>query len=150
MRGDSSRRTQPELRFRLLYEAHYLSIYNYSVRRVGEVHEAGDVVADVFATAWRRIDEVPPPPEDRLWLYGVARRTLSQHHRSTIRRGRLADRLMIGRDPETPALASENPVHDRLIEAMRRLRPDDCEALRLVLWEELSHAGRQPKCSHAL
>ncbi len=140
MRGDSARRIERERRFRLIYEAHYLSIYNYSLRRVGVAHEAGDVVADVFATAWRRIDEVPIPPEERLWLYGVARRTLSQHRRSTVRRRRLADRLIVGSVPEPQVSASEDPDHGRLIAAMGELRPDDCEALRLVLWEDLSHA----------
>ena len=140
MRGDGARRIERERRFRSMYEAHYPSIYNYSIRRVGVAHEAGDVVADVFATAWQRIDEVPDPPEERLWLYGVARKTVSQHRRTTIRRRRLADRLMIGSVPEPRASPSQDPDHDRLFEAMGELRPDDFEALRLVLWECLTHA----------
>jgi hypothetical protein len=32
---------------------------------------------------------VPQPPEDRLWLFGVANRVIADHRRSTIRRLRL-------------------------------------------------------------
>jgi hypothetical protein len=35
--------------------------------------EAADVVADTMLVAWRRIDDVPPEPGTRLWLFGVAR-----------------------------------------------------------------------------
>ena len=46
-----------------------------------------------FLTAWRRLDEMPPDPETRLWLYGVARRVLANHHRGEHRRSALAERL---------------------------------------------------------
>lgn len=69
---DSSGRRR---RFDEIYRAQYRAIYAYMHRRLGPgVVDAADVAADVFAVAWRRIDEVPPAPEDRLWLYGVARR----------------------------------------------------------------------------
>ncbi len=60
--------------------ARYQEIAGYVQRRVAE-HEAGDVIAHVFAVAWRRF-----------------------------------------------------------LAAMDRLRPADREALRLVLWDDLSHA----------
>src|SRR2546426_1943597 len=39
--------------------------------------------------AWRRIGDVPTDGTARLWLYGVARRVLANHHRSSGRRERL-------------------------------------------------------------
>ena len=64
-----------EERFEALYLQHYPAIYAYVRRRlVGLAAEVTDVVADVFSVAWRRLDEVPDAPEDRLWLYAVARR----------------------------------------------------------------------------
>ena len=122
-----------------MFEAHFQSIHNYAVRRVGSGHDAGDVVSEVFATAWRRIDEVPSQPEDLLWLYGVARRALSEHRRGVPRRERLIDRLKASRVSEPPPLPSSNLVHGDLLKAMARLRPDDSEALRPVVWDELSH-----------
>jgi len=35
---------------------------------------------------------------------------------------------------------SDDAVYDDLFEAMGRIRPDDREALQLVVWEHLSHA----------
>jgi RNA polymerase sigma factor (sigma-70 family) len=140
VRGDGALGVEQERRFRCMFEAHYQSIYNYAVRRVGSGHDAGDVVSEVFATAWRRIDEVPSQPEDLLWLYGVARRTLSEHRRSASRRESLINRLKVNRVSEPPPSPSANLAHGDLLRAMARLRPDDCEALRLVVWEELSHA----------
>ncbi len=32
-----------------------------------------DVVAGTFVIIWRKIDELPPGAEARLWVYGVAR-----------------------------------------------------------------------------
>jgi hypothetical protein len=32
-----------------------------------------DIVADTFLTAWRRLEDLPPEPAARLWLYGADR-----------------------------------------------------------------------------
>jgi RNA polymerase sigma-70 factor (ECF subfamily) len=123
-----------------MFDGHFRSIHAYAIRRVGSGDDAGDVVAEVFATAWRRIDEVPEPPEDLLWLYGVARRTVAQHWRSAGRRGRLVDRLKMVRIASPDLSPSDDATYDDLFEAMGRLSPDDREALQLVIWEHLSHA----------
>jgi len=72
-------------RFEALYGAHRPSIAAYVRRRVIE-HDVEDVIAQVFLIAWRRFAMIPPPPEDRLWLFGVARRMVADHRRSTVRR----------------------------------------------------------------
>ena len=56
---------QRERRFRQLYEEHYLHIQAYAVRRVEVQADVADIVAEVFTTAWRRLDDVPPAPEGR-------------------------------------------------------------------------------------
>ena len=140
MRAEGAAWSERERRFRLMFEAHYQAIHNYSVRRVESDHDAGDVAAEVFTTVWRRIDDVPPSPNELPWLYGVARRTISDLRRSQSRRASLVHRLRISRQPEVSPSSSDDPSHDRLLAAMAALPPDDCEALRLVLWEQLSHA----------
>ena len=47
----------PERRFTMLYEQHYDEVLAYCTRRTGRA-EADDATADVFAVAWRRIDEI--------------------------------------------------------------------------------------------
>jgi RNA polymerase sigma factor (sigma-70 family) len=138
-RGDSERR------FEALYTAHYRAIAGYVLRRV-PADEADDVIAQVFTVAWRRFGEVPAPPGDRLWLFGVARYTISDQQRSERRRVHLHARLT--RDAETaasrPAVpghpAGEHPRGEQIRAALDALRPADREALQLVLWDELSHA----------
>lgn len=74
-----------ERKFEALYAAHYQAIAGYVLRRVA-AHEADDVIAQVFTVVWRRFSEVPAPPGDRPWLFGVARNTIADQRRSERRR----------------------------------------------------------------
>jgi RNA polymerase sigma factor (sigma-70 family) len=125
-------------RFESFYEAHYLEISGYVRRRTAD-HEAGDVVGQIFMVAWRRLDRIPSPPEDRLWLFGVARRCVADSRRSTLRRLRLHTRLAQQPLPAAPLSEEDDAAHVRIRTAMSNLRPSDREVLQLVLWEELSH-----------
>jgi RNA polymerase sigma factor (sigma-70 family) len=126
--------------FTALYVEHYPAIYAYVHRRlVGLGAEVSDVVADVFSVAWRRLDNVPEAPEDRLWLYAVARRCVARAHRSGWRRWRLRARLSQEARATTEG-RSEDARVSLVREAMERLRPVDREVLRLVMWEGLAHA----------
>jgi RNA polymerase sigma-70 factor (ECF subfamily) len=132
---------QQERRFRQLYEEHYRSIQAYAVRRVDTPDDVADVVAEVFTTAWRRLDDIPPPPADRVWLYGTARRALAGHYRGARRRSRLISRIQnsYADSPQTVELMP-GFFDDRLIRAMRQLPEGERETLMLVYWEQLSHA----------
>ena len=130
----------PERRFGSLYQEHYRSIQAYAVRRVEPRADVADVVADVFTIAWRRIAQVPPPPGDRLWLYGVARRVIAGRHRSSRRQRRLAEAIAAASGRAGSGSAPGEPARQRLAAGLARLRPADREALALVLWEGLSHA----------
>jgi RNA polymerase sigma-70 factor, ECF subfamily len=126
----------PQLRFEALYREHYGAIYAYVVRRLEDPGVAPDVVAEVFAVAWRRLAELPEQPEDRLWLYGVARRCVAGERRSLRRRlrlwARVADAAVVAEAPGVEAAT--------LRDAIRALPDGEREALMLVLWEGLSHA----------
>lgn len=136
-----------EQRFSSLYREHYRCIWAYAVRRVEAQADAADVVADVFTTAWRRLPEVPDPPADLLWLYGVARRVVAGKRRSARRMRNLIARLQATSPPVGTARPDE--LTDRLLDAVARLRPSEREALALVHWEQLSHdeAARVLGCS---
>jgi RNA polymerase sigma-70 factor (ECF subfamily) len=81
--GDSTDKLDRAVGFETFYNAHYLRISGYVRRRVPE-HEAADVIAQVFTVAWRRFEQVPPPPEDRLWLFGVARHSVADYRRRVV------------------------------------------------------------------
>src|SRR5260370_25733099 len=89
-------------RFERLYSTVFPEIAGYVRRRCGGA-EADDVLAQVFAVAWRRLDDVPPPPPDRLWSFGVARKALADAERSARRPHRpappLAPQALVARPP---------------------------------------------------
>src|SRR5215471_13189399 len=111
-------RDQAELRFRELYRANFRPVQGYAVNRLGAADDVPDVVSEVFTIAWRRLADIPPPPADRFWLYGTARRVIARRYRSA---GRL--RNLLGR-----------------LAALAELKATDREALLLVHWEQLSYA----------
>lgn len=128
-----------ERAFEALYTAHYQAIAGYVLRRVA-ADEADDVIAQVFTVAWRRFDSVPAPPQDRLWLFGVARHSVADQLRAGRRRLHLRARLT--QQAAAPGLSASvaDSIGEQVRAAMCSLRPADREALQLVLWDELSHA----------
>jgi RNA polymerase sigma factor (sigma-70 family) len=128
----------PEEAFRRIYEAHYRQIGAYARRRVGEV-DAEDVTAETFLVAWRRMDAIPPGGATLPWLYGVARRVVSQRRRTGRRRDRLLARLS-GLRHDEDAMANEEQLDDQqvVLAALAQLREADQEILRLSEWEELT------------
>jgi RNA polymerase sigma-70 factor, ECF subfamily len=134
----TARRPAREASFRDLYATHGRAILAYAVRRTRDPHDAADVLAETFLVAWRRLDDVPPGDEARLWLYGVARRTLANQARSERRRERLAERL---RHELPAAVAAVAPptgaAESALLAALRELEEADREILLLAGWERL-------------
>ena len=128
-----------EERFAELYDAHFRRLLGYALRRVLPTEDAADVVAETFAVAWRRIDEVPSGAQARLWLYGVARRVIANHRRRSWRRERLGARLgqhLVQMLPSEFEARSDESVVIRA--ALDRLDDADRELLTLTTWEGLS------------
>jgi RNA polymerase sigma factor (sigma-70 family) len=131
----------PDERFRQVYAASFEALLAYAIRRVEQPEDASDIVAETFLVAWRRGADLPPGDEATLWLYGVARRVLANHHRGGARRERLGERLR----QRITSLISADPGHEvpqRLVvrAALARLPEIDREVLMLTAWE-----GLQPR-----
>ena len=127
--------------FRRIYEARYGAIAAYARRRVDH-HDADDVVAETFLVAWRRLSDIPQGEGTLPWLYGVARKVISQRRRGARRGGMLLARLArvgpVGdvAISESDLFDMQEPVHQALV----KLRPQDQELLRLSEWEDLAPA----------
>jgi len=122
-------------RFEALYAEHHARVLSYVLRRTERSDDAADVVAQTFLVAWRRLDDVPVE-EARLWLYGVARRVLSNHRRGERRRAQLADQLRRDLAGRHPGSADEGEFA-QLAAAFRSLSDGDREVLALEAWEHL-------------
>lgn len=114
----------------------------YLVRRM-ERQDAPDVLGEVFATAWRRRRDLPADPTAaRMWLFGVARRTLANQRRSAARASALTANLrslMRMPDGDAPHPGSEDYERGREVrEAIAHLPPRQRELVRLVHWDGFS------------
>jgi len=131
--------TDAEARFRRLYADHGRAVLAYAVRRSSDPADAADVVAETFLVAWRRLIDIPSGDQARLWLYGVARRTLANQRRTERRRVRLAERLR--RElPVELAAAAVTPSGGAVMAALGMLAEADRELLLLAAWEQLEPA----------
>src|ERR1700692_4430247 len=84
----------PISRFRTLYTSTFSDIYAYATRALApDQSEIDGGAAEVYLVAWRRIDELPQSPQDRLWLFGVARNVVRNTRRSNNRRLLLVHRI---------------------------------------------------------
>ena len=88
----SSMDSDEDARFNQLYRRHHTANQDYCKRRVPD-EMVDDVVAEVFLTAWRRLDDVPEGDATGLWLYRVAYRVVGHQWRGVARQRRLRTRL---------------------------------------------------------
>lgn len=123
-----------------LFGRHSRAVLAYARRRLDSAEDAEDVVVEVFATAWRRRDDVPD--EALPWLYATAANVIAHVIRSEARRTRLGTRLASVRplredaDP-AEAVAAATSAHAAVAAAMDDLAESDAELLRLWAWEGL-------------
>lgn len=118
-------------------EANAPDLLAYFHRRVETPEDAADLLAETLLVIWRRERVVPADGvEARMWMFGIARRVLSSHRRTTRRRSSLHDRLRSQlADPVAP-LPAEDALEVQ--DALRRLDPTDQEIIRLTYWEGFS------------
>ncbi len=123
--------------FEELYGATARDVFTYLRRRSS--WDAEDLVAEVYAVAWRRRLELPAPMLRRAWLFGVARNLLKSEGRTRQREGELVSDLAA-----RPGPSASPPSDDRtaavVAAALGRLAANDREILRLVSWEGLTPA----------
>lgn len=122
--------------FRRLWADHHRHVLAYALRRCEQRADAEDVLSATFAVAWRRFGDKPSAEFELPWLYAIAARTFANQRRSLRRLVALRSRLR-----ELPALAgSERSDLPEVVAALKQLRWDDQEVLRLAAWEGLTGA----------
>ena len=142
--------TDAHERFSVLYERLADPVYWFCRRRLGtDAGLAEDVVSDVFTVIWRRIDGVPEPPDDRVFVFAVAYRQLRNQQRSLWRRSRLQSRLDVEARRSVADPATAQAAAEWVRRAVAKLPTGEREALLLVVVEGFGQeeAGRLLGCS---
>jgi DNA-directed RNA polymerase specialized sigma24 family protein len=119
-------------RLEALFVAHSVSVVAYARRR-SDAATADDVLSEVFAVAWRRLDEVPADAGP--WLLACARRVLANTRRTERRRLALVHRLRAATPQAGPGLTTPGSA---IGPALASLSERDREAILLVAWDGLS------------
>ena len=121
--------------FRRLFDEHNRQVLAYALRRCEQRADADDVVAGTFAVAWRRFADAPDEELRLAWLCAIAARVLANQRRSLRRLAALQTRLRA-----VPAAAQEEGELQDVVAALKQVRRDDEEVLRLAAWEGLTNA----------
>lgn len=122
--------------FAAFYRRHVRTILAYVTRRIG-VSDAGDVVAEVFATALvhrRRFD--PGRGDAQAWLIGIARHKLADATRRGVVEAQMCRRLGI----RLPVEEVIEPDVDDGAELLKRLAPDQRRAVEARVLGDQSYA----------
>ncbi len=117
-----------------LFQTTHKRILQYVTRRIS--WDAEDVVDDIFAVAWKRKEDIPANPDERIvWLYAIGRKVIANKIRYKAR----ADRFNKLNNPlvegSSESAGESNMVTNQvLMEMPQELR----EPLLLVEWDQLS------------
>lgn len=127
------------INFEAMYQQNWPQVMAYCLRRTKTV-DAPDACSETFLVAWRRFDDIPPPPATLPYLYGIAGRVLSNQLRALRRRSRLDAKLRnLGVAPpvEPSTLVFQSARDQEVVAAVNQLKPKDREILMLFAWEDI-------------
>lgn len=114
-------------------------LLSYFARRVTPATDAADLLGETLLVLWRRVEHMPSEPEAaRMWMYGVARKVLATHRRTTTRRKALTDKLRAELQISAPNPVADDERVSRVKKAIAELKPLDQEIVRLVHWDGFS------------
>jgi RNA polymerase sigma-70 factor, ECF subfamily len=123
--------------FEVMYRAHCQAVSAFARRRSPAI-SADDVVAEVFLSAWRRLEDAP---EDQLaWLLGIARGVLANRRRSENRASALRTRLTAEASARAQGVQDSREHRTPVMRALEGLGERDREVLLLVAWDGLDRA----------
>lgn len=121
--------------FEALFHDTRAPLLAYLDRRVAP-EDAADLLADLYLVAWRKRADLPAANEQRLWLFGVARRLVAEHRRVSVSRVEVPHEVDVLID--TAGRSDRREVAVR--QALELLSEVDRELITLTTWERLTTA----------
>jgi RNA polymerase sigma-70 factor (ECF subfamily) len=127
-----------EKAFEELVRVFHKRISYYVERLVGDPHDAGDVLQDVWVDVYRQLPRLRSVKAFRAWLYRIARDKVYQMFRKRSRWMTEPVDMATVEDPsEEPAFSDEDA--GRIHECLDRLSPEHREVLVLRFVEDMSY-----------
>lgn len=116
-----------------VHDRYYAPIFRYIAFRVSDRDVAEDLTSEVFTRLLSALrDKHAPQNTLRGWLYGVAARVVSDHHRRHYRAPEVElDESLISRDAGPADIVEKLMTHADLKQAMRELTEDQQQVLAL-------------------
>lgn len=116
-------------------------VHTYSLRSLGDNHDAEDVTQQVFVAAWRsRSTMTPSPSTFPAWLLGIARHKVADARAARARDARKVHAIAAVTTPDDAVHEDDATLADRLV--VRQLVDEMDEPRRTVLL--LAFWGDQP------
>ena len=107
-------------------------------RRVRDADEVPDLYQEIFLALHRARHTYEPTRPLEPWLFTIASHIVDGHERR--RRSRRAREVLVGAPPDA-AMESDGPLKPQLEQALRRLSPNQRQALALLRVDGLSIAA---------
>lgn len=124
-----------------LYETYMLEIYRYFYYRLGDIRDAEDMTETVFLRVWESLPEFDVQRASlRTWLYRVSHNLLVDRYRRPEEIESLAEVPLEapGPDPEKSLIQAQDM--ERLLSALRSLKPEHQQVVLLRFVNRLSHS----------
>ena len=131
--------------FAAVFDRHFDEVHGYIARYLG-MSAADDIAAETFLIAYRKRASFDATSGTvRAWLYGIATRQVSRHHRDQARAARAMQRIRVSAvnvDPTDQAIERvvASGLRRQLATALAALPQRDREVLLLVALADLSYA----------
>ena len=124
-----------------IYDQHYLPIYRFIYRQVGNVEVSRELSSEVFHRMVKQNQNGTVPLENTTsWLYRVARNLVIDHYRRQQHRNHLSlDEELIESSQNTAEIAENRLSIEKIHAALMRLTPDQRQVILLKFGEGLSN-----------
>jgi RNA polymerase sigma-70 factor (ECF subfamily) len=124
--------------FAALYLRYIDHVFRYVYSRVGQVHDAEDIAADVFLAVLGQLEAYLDQGRFRAWLFAIARNKLADYFRHHQHPADLEEVEPAGDVRELELVVEHRIRMKRLASSISCLSPDRADAISLVVFGGLS------------
>lgn len=122
-----------------LYKLYVEQVFRYLYSRIGNLHEAEDVTAQTFLSAFESFDNFRQDRHFASWLFGIAHNKAMDHFRRRNPSLQIDGLSEIPTEDNTLAEMIKSEQEDRLSKLIQALPEEDRELIRLRFLAEMSY-----------